>query len=125
MKTATEVYVRSHTRPSNLQAFKDSYDMHYYFEINYRGVYHWLREQGWSKGRVFEPECGDLLPLLNAVGERCEEQLRVYDLGSFGSRLKALFSGVRRTPTVVIAGKKYAGLEAAREALRSVLAENA
>ncbi len=118
MSASIDVYVRSRVIPSDLTALMYSYDCHYYFEQNYRGIYHWLRERGWSKGRVFEQDSADLLFFLVEVVKLGGERARVHDLGQWRGRVRALLAGVRRTPAVVVAGRRYVGLAAAREALR-------
>jgi hypothetical protein len=54
MATRIQVFLSSITLPSHLAEFKDSYDLHYNLEAHYRDTYHWLREQGFSKGRILD-----------------------------------------------------------------------
>lgn len=113
-----EVYLKSITLPSHLAEFKDSYDLHYHLEIHYRDTYHWLREQGFSKGRVFEPDSAVLLPALETALERLPGRIAVYDLNTLKGRLRGWLAGVRRVPCVRIGGQKHSGAEAGQHALR-------
>lgn len=113
-----EVFLRSITLPSHLAEFKDSYDLHYHLEIHYRDAYHWLREQGFSKGRVFEPDSAALLPALEAALEQLPGRIAVYDLNTLGGRARGWLAGVRRAPVVRLDGQKHAGAGAGQAALR-------
>lgn len=113
-----EVFLRSITLPSQLAEFKDSYDLHYHLEIHYRDTYHWLRQQGFSKGRIFEPDSAALLPALEAAMQQLSGRIAVYDLNTLGGRVRGWLAGVRCAPVVRLDGQKHAGAGAAQAALR-------
>lgn len=115
-----EVYLRSITLPSRLAEFKDSYDFHYELEIHHREIYHWLREQGFTKGRLFEPDSAALLPALDLALERLPGRIAVYDLNSFAGRLHGWLAGIHRAPCVRLGNEKHLGLAAALQALQSL-----
>lgn len=113
-----EVYLRSVTLPSRLPELLDSYNFHYELEIHHREIYHWLRDQGFSKGRIFEPDSAAVLPALESALEHLTNRIVVYDLNTLSGRLRGWLAGVRRAPCVRIDGQGYSGSEAARLALR-------
>ncbi len=115
-----EVYLRSIALPSRLAEFKDSYDFHYELEIHFREIYYWLRDQGFSKGRIFEPDSAALLPALEQALERLPGRIVVYDLNTFDGRMRGWFAGVRRAPCVRLGREKHTGSTAARQALQSI-----
>lgn len=115
-----EVYLRSITLPSQLAEFKDSYDLHYHLEIHYRDTYHWLREQGFTKGRVFEPDSAALLPALEVALERLPGRIVVYDLNTLQGKVRGWLAGVRRAPCMRLGTEKHTGAEAARRAMQSI-----
>jgi hypothetical protein len=111
-----EVFLRSITFPSHLAEFKDSYDLHYHLEIHYRDAYHWLREQGFSKGRIFEPDFAALLPAL----EQLPGRIVVYDLNTLKGKVHRWLAGVRRASCVRMGTEKHMGADAARRALQPI-----
>jgi hypothetical protein len=60
-------------------------------------------------GRVLSSEDVEVLERLKTLGEKCEDQVKVYDVSRVTDRIKALSRGVRKTPTIIIQGKKYQG----------------
>lgn len=113
-----EVYLKSITLPSHLAEFKDSYDFHYELEIHYRDTYHWLRDQGFTKGRIFEPDSAALLPVLESALEHLSERIVVYDLNTLSGRMHGWLAGIWRAPGVRLDEQKHVGSAAARTALR-------
>ncbi len=116
-----EVYLRSTVLPSQITSLQYSYDYHYYMEDHRRGNYHWLRDQGFSKGRVFEPESAALLPILEEAVIAFDCAIRIYDLNTTRGKLHGWRVGILRTPGVLIGRQKYLGLAAARLALLDLL----
>jgi hypothetical protein len=115
-----EVYLRSITLPSRLAEFKDSYDFHYELEVHHREIYHWLREQGFTKGRLFEPDSAALLPVLDIALAQLPGRIAVHDLNTFAGRWRGWLVGVRQAPCVRLDNEKHSGLAAARQALQSL-----
>ncbi len=113
-----DVFLRSISLPSQLTEFKDSYNFHYELEIHYRDIYHWLRDQGFTKGRIFEPDSAALLPDLETALERLPGRIAVHDLNTFGGRMRGWRAGIRRAPCVRFEGRTHTGAKAASAALR-------
>lgn len=114
-----QVYIRSRVIAGQLTSLMYSYDLHYHLEQNYRGVYDTLRAQGWMKGRALDERTAALLSLVERVAERLGG-VEVYDVSSFRGRVKALWSGVWRVPTVVVEGERHVGAEKSEKALRGL-----
>ena len=116
-----EVYLRSTVLPNQLTSLHYSYDYHYYMEDHHRGNYHWLRDQGFSKGRIFEPHSAALLPVLEKAVVAFDSSIRIYDLNTIRGILHGWRVGILRTPGVLIGCQKHLGLPAARLALLNML----
>ena len=121
MATEIKVYLGSTVISSELISLQYSYDHHYYMEDHHRGNYHWLRDQGFSKGRIFEPDSAAMLPILEKAMIIFESGVRIYDLNTIRGKLHGWSVGIRRTPSVLIGKEKYLGLSAARVALMNLL----
>ena len=59
-----------------------------------------------------------MLPALETALERLPDRIVVYDLNTLAGRVHGWLSGVRRAPSVLVAGHKHIGLAAARSALQ-------
>ncbi len=123
MKTVIEVYVKSFSIPKDIES------LHYAQEHTYCAPGMTERTLGLSgfSGRVLESGSAELLSCLGAAQKQWRQQnrmIQVYDVGRLRGWLKAIMAGVWRTPTVVVGGDKYAGLTAAREALRDLGTNN-
>jgi len=94
-----EVYLRSSVLPSQLIKF------HYYMEDHHRGNFHWLRDQGFTKGRIFEPDSAAMLPILEKAVVAFDSSIRIYDLNTIRGKLHGWRVGVFRT-TVFSLGAK-------------------
>ncbi len=116
-----KVFLRSTVISSNLLSLHYSYDYHYYMEEHHRGNYHWLRDQGFSKGRIFEPDCAALLPDLSKAMAVFDHRIRVIDLNTFEGKFNGLRVGIRKSPSIIFAGQKHIGLSASRDVLHSIL----
>ena len=116
-----KVFLRSTLLTGKLTSLHYSYDYHYYMEKHFRDNYHRLRDQGFSKGRVFETDCAALLPVLTQVMEVGGEHIRFYDLNTVKGKVFGWWFGVRKTPSVLISGNKFVGKEASLKALKEVI----
>jgi hypothetical protein len=67
------------------------------------------------KGRVLPSEDGEVLERFKTLGEKCDDEVMVYDVSKITDRIKALSKGIRKTPTVIIQGKKYEGVKEIRQ----------
>lgn len=63
------------------------------------------------KGRVLSPEDHTVLEQLEKLVEKYDDEVKVYDVSSMVDKIRAMRRGIRKTPTVIIKGKKYQGLE--------------
>lgn len=63
------------------------------------------------KGRVLSEDDSAVLQRLAELIKLTNEEPKVYDVSRIKDKLKALSSGIRRTPAVVINGEKYEGTE--------------
>lgn len=63
------------------------------------------------KGRVLPPEDSAVLEQLERFVEKFDDEVKVYDVSSVLDKIRAMRRGIRKTPTVIIQGKKYEGVE--------------
>ena len=63
------------------------------------------------KGRILPPEDHEVLEKLEKLANKFRDEIKVYDVSHTLDKIKAIKQGIRRTPTVIIQGKKYEGLE--------------
>ena len=69
------------------------------------------------KGRLLSQEDSAVLEEVLRIVKETGEPVKVYDVSRVADSLRALRHGVRKTPIVIIDGKKYESLE---EILRTV-----
>lgn len=69
------------------------------------------------KGRVLPPEDSAVLEQLETLVEKFDDEVKVYDVSSILDKIKAVMRGIRKTPTVIIQGKRYEGLEEIQQRL--------
>lgn len=79
-----------------------------------------LRQYGNLEGRFLDANSSELLRRLADISRHPDRTARLYDVGRAGGWLKAAIAGIRETPAVVVGGKKYLGLNAARDALATI-----
>jgi protein-disulfide isomerase len=83
------------------------------------GAHGALMEQATSKfkGRILPQE--DLAVLEQALhtANKTNEQIKVYDVSRVTDKLSAMKRGFRKTPTAIINGEKYEGLEQISKAI--------
>jgi hypothetical protein len=70
-----------------------------------------LKELEKFKGRVLSSEDNEVLEKFKTFGEKCDDEVKVYDISRINDRIKALGRGIRKTPTIISQGKKYEGLK--------------
>lgn len=63
------------------------------------------------KGRILSEDDSAVLERLAELIKLTNEEPKIYDVSRMRDKLKALSSGIRRTPAVVIDGEKYEGVE--------------
>lgn len=70
-----------------------------------------LKEYGKFKGRILSSDDQEVLEKLEMLTNRFNDEVKVYDVSRALDKIRAVKQGIRRTPTVIIQGKKYEGLE--------------
>jgi len=63
------------------------------------------------KGRILPPEDHEVLEKLEMLTRKFQDEIKIYDVSRALDKIKAMRQGVSKTPTVIIQGKKYEGLE--------------
>lgn len=63
------------------------------------------------KGRLLLSEDQEVLRKLETFANKFHDKVKVYDISRAVDKIKAVKHGIRRTPTVIIQGKRYEGLE--------------
>ena len=63
------------------------------------------------KGRMLSQNDYTVLEMIDELARELPDEVRVYDISGVKDRVKALRRGVLNTPTVVVRGKKYEGLD--------------
>ena len=91
-------------------------DLEYYREMSYHwecGLSQWayrkLDEQ--FKGRLLSEKDVEAMQQILEMAKTQNRQVKVYDTSRLRGRLKALKLGVSKTPTVVMNGQRYEGLD--------------
>lgn len=102
-----EVFVCSHDKDLDVGHYRE---MSYHWQC---GLAQWaygeLAQQ--FKGRILSEEDMDTLRRALETGKRENEEVKVFDTSRMVDRMRALRRGVLKTPTVIVNGKKYEGLE--------------
>lgn len=68
-------------------------------------------------GRALTPDSAMLLEIVAKLPIEYSQQVSFYDVGRPLGRVKALFSGVKQTPVVIMNGERYIGLQKAKACL--------
>jgi len=63
------------------------------------------------KGRLLLSEDQQVLQKLEILTNKFHEEVKIYDISRAFDKMKAVKQGIRKTPTVIVQGKKYEGLE--------------
>ena len=63
------------------------------------------------KGRILLSEDQKVLGKLEILTNKFHEEVKIYDISRAFDKMKAVKQGIRKTPTVIVQGKKYEGLE--------------
>jgi len=70
-----------------------------------------LKDYGKFKGRILPSEDQEVLRKLETLTNKFHDKAKIYDVSRLSDRMKAIKQGIRKTPTVIVQGKKYEGLE--------------
>lgn len=63
------------------------------------------------KGRILPPDDHEVLGKLEMLANKFHDEVKIYDVSRTFDKMKAVKQGIRKTPTAIIQGKKYEGLE--------------
>jgi hypothetical protein len=104
-----EVFVRSFSQYMDVELYREMSQHTYCAPETVQG----LVSQALSKfrGRVLPQDDHRVLEEVCQMAEKTNEKLKVYDFSRIADRMRALKRGVLKTPTVIINGERYEGLE--------------
>ena len=104
-----EVFVRSFSVYVDVETYREM-SMHAYCAPGaWSGLLKGLESK--FKGRVLPPEDSSVLEQLERLIEKFDDEVKVYDVSGVLDKIRAIRRGIRKTPTVIVQGKKYEGLE--------------
>jgi hypothetical protein len=85
------------------------------------GAHEALMKQALSKfkGRILTQEDLTVLEQALQITNKTDEPIRVYDVSRVTDKLSAMKREIRKTPTAIIDGEKYEGLEQISKAISS------
>jgi hypothetical protein len=67
---------------------------------------------GKFKGRILPQDDQEVLIKLETLADKFhDKEIKVYDVSRMSDKMKAIRQGINKTPTIVILGQKYEGLE--------------
>lgn len=69
------------------------------------------------KGRILPPEDSIILEQVLRVARERNEKVVVFDVSRITDKVKAMKRGIKKTPTIIIDGKKYENVEEIQKAL--------
>jgi protein-disulfide isomerase len=72
------------------------------------------------KGRILSQEDNTVLEQALLVANKTKQKIIVYDVSRMTDKLKALKRGIRKTPAVIINGKRYERVEEIQEVLQTI-----
>jgi hypothetical protein len=102
-----EVFVHSHDKNIDVGHYRE---MSYHWEC---GVAQWayaeLADQ--FKGRILSQQDVTALQQVFEMAKKESREVKVYDTSRITDRIRALKNSVLKTPTVLIDGKRYQGLD--------------
>ncbi|MEM3730362.1 MAG: hypothetical protein QW667_02505 [Candidatus Bathyarchaeia archaeon] len=79
-----------------------------------------METQSKFKGRILPTEDLTVLERALRLAADSGEKVLVFDVSRMADKLKALKRGVKRTPTLIIDGKKYGKMEEILEVLNTI-----
>lgn len=110
-----EVFVCSHSRDVDIGHYRE---MSHHLQCSLaRWAYGSLASQ--FKGRIFSDRDIQALDKIFEVAKRMDCEVRVYDMSRIAERLKAWKRGILTTPSIIVNGVKYKGLDQVSQAIAS------
>ena len=113
-----EVFVRSSSVDAsvNIETLREMSQHSYCAPGVWQGL---LKDYGSKfKGRILPPEDHEVLEKLEMLANKFHDKVKIYDVSHALDKMKAMKQGIRKTPTVVIQGKIYEGLEKISQLMR-------
>lgn len=108
-----EVFVCSHSMYMDVETLREMSTHSYCAPGEWTGLLKGLESK--FKGRILPSEDVEVLEQFKTLGEKCGDEVRVYDVSRATERIKALSRGIRKTPALIIQGKKYEGIKEIRQ----------
>lgn len=108
-----EVFVCSHSMYVDVETLREMSTHSYCAPDAWPGLLKGLESK--FKGRILPPEEFEVLERFKTLGEKCDDEVKVYDVSRATDRIKALSRGIRKTPALIIQGKKYEGIKEIRQ----------
>jgi hypothetical protein len=110
-----KIYVRSYSESVDMDAYRETSAHSYCFPGTWEGLVKGLGSS--FKGRILPPEDFQALELLEPLVKESGEEVELLDTSRTIDLLKALARGIWKTPTAIVQGKKYEGIEKIRQYL--------
>jgi hypothetical protein len=104
-----EVYVHSFSPDVDYEFFREA-SQHTYCAPD---LARWASDAAFSrfKGRILPSEHLAALAKALEIAKKTNEKLQAHDVSHTTDRMRALRYGIRRTPAVLIGGRKYVGMK--------------
>jgi hypothetical protein len=104
-----EVFVRSSSVYVDIETVREMSQHSYCAPGAWQGL---LKNYGSKfKGRILSPEDQEVLEKLEMLANKFHDEVKIFDVSRALDKIRAVKQGIRKTPTVIIQGKKYEGLE--------------
>lgn len=71
------------------------------------------------KGRLLLPDDHEVLEKLELLANKFHDEIKIYDVSNALDKMKAMKQGIHKTPTIIVDGEKYEGLEKISEMIKS------
>ncbi len=110
-----EIYVRSYSESVDMDAYRETSAHSHCRPGTSEGLVKGLASS--FKGRILSPEDFQALELLEPLVKESGEEVKLLDTSRTIDLIKAFVRGIRKTPTAIVQGKKYQGIEKIRQYL--------
>jgi hypothetical protein len=110
-----EIYVHSYSENVDMDAYRETSAHSYCFPGTWEGL---VKALGSSfKGRILPPEDSQALELMEPLVKESGEEVKLFDISRTIDLITAFVRGIWKTPTAIVQGKKYEGIEKIRQYL--------
>jgi len=104
-----EVFVKSLSTYVDVETYREMSSHSYCAPGTWSGILKGLESK--FKGRLLPPEDSTVLEQLEMLAQKFDDAVKVYDVSNMRDKIRGIRRGIRKTPTVILLGKKYEGLE--------------